>query len=1079
MDLGSLQRLVVTTWVTDQGWRHDNVESNNSHTGLDISFRFYLQAGAIDIPPDSPPVFIASLMSSAGIQCGPPPHMSLLPSARIRCHTQEWSFGEPNEDDKQNGMQRTFLQNFPTDKTLEFGVIPSVRSKGSVWKMEVEVHSESPLPSGQTGNEQGHIRPIPMNRQAKSWRFLESSETAHLRRQTLDAAIQNHPDTENFYDRVETALTRLFNIAKSQGSLNEAIEIANVALDIVPQDSHNYGWWINSLGIELNSRARCSGSIDDLKKVIALTEMILPTIPEDDNRRAILLNNLGGYLCTRFSLTGATEDLTTGVNKTLETVKMFQLDDPNYEKLLGNFSGRICPLYCRTGSLECLSTGVKVAEFAIRRLPVDHPTAPQISSNLGTLLLCRFEQTGSTRDIDSAVCFASVAVLGAVQTHPQYVEMLGNLGMCLARRFEWKDSLEKSTMGDLDPKLKSSLAKKFKCKDFVDDLDWAVKVSGDAVDLTPQESPLRAMLLLNLANMLGVQFKRTGLQEDLNRRLECCKTGWNCRNAPPSVRIRLAHEAAKVLTSESRWAEASMFLDGAVSLLPAVSPHFLKHTDKQQMLLDWAGLASFSAAAALNAGKSAEHALELLELGRGVIASLLLETRSDFTDLRRDHPELASEFEALRDELDSGMQEITRRYELESRLKLAKNKIRSCRGFEDFFLPLDAARMRNAASSGPIVVVNTNQYRCDAFLLSTDAIRSVALPNLCHDDFDGKLRVSPSVLERLWENVACPILNELGFLQPISQEKLPRLWWILTGSLSRFPLHAAGRRGANSSENVLDQVVSSYSTSIKTLLYARQNSAKKVSKSALLVSMPETPSSGYRNPGDLKSVEKETQLVDDLLRPSMSTTRLKKPQKADVLRSIESSAVFHFAGHGISHFENPARSCLLLDDWVENALTVEDLTSLKLSEKSPWLAYLSACSTGESKIEDLQDEAIHLVSACQLAGFPHVVGSLWPIDDEYSAEAAREVYTTIIQKGWTDEAVALGVHNAAKLLRRMSYEEDWIGRGETGDGTDKRGKQANPVDEKLEGSQRNRDIGGEPIYQSDPYRWAAYVHLGP
>jgi hypothetical protein len=42
------------------------------------------------------------------------------------------------------------------------------------------------------------------------------------------------------------------------------------------------------------------------------------------------------------------------------------------------------------------------------------------------------------------------------------------------------------------------------------------------------------------------------------------------------------------------------------------------------MLANFAGLASLAAATALNAGRTADHALQLLELGRGVIAGLLL-----------------------------------------------------------------------------------------------------------------------------------------------------------------------------------------------------------------------------------------------------------------------------------------------------------------------------------------------------------------------------------------------------------------------------------------------------------------------
>ncbi|KAK8255588.1 hypothetical protein HDK77DRAFT_489024 [Phyllosticta capitalensis] len=570
MELGSLQRLVVKTWVTDQGWRHDNVESNDSHTGLEISFRFYLQEGAIDIPPDSPPVFIASLMSSAGIRCdspppmnlflpagiqyGPPPPMSLLPSARIRCHTQEWSFGEPNEDDKQNGMQRTFLQNLPTDKTLEFGVIPSVRSEGSVWKMEVEVHSESPLPSGQTGNEQGHIRPIPMNRQAKSWRFLESSETAHLRRQTLDAAIQNHPDTENFYDRVETALTRLFNIANSQGNVNEAIEIAMIAHDIVPPDHPDYIWWINNLCFKLCDRAEHNGSIEDFNRVVRIAERALEELgsdlmPKGDLRRVSLLVNFGNWLNRRFDYTGATEDIVRSAERTTEALQMTSLGNPFVLVVLSSLANRVCVRIQPTGlskhvALQFIDPILFDAETALKRFHSDdHTTTTMLIgtlSSLGNLLDCRFEQTGSPQDFDSAVTYREAAVslayklkhhldsaagricdsqiaVGnaeagiqlACKNEPQLAKLLGNLGACLAKRFERKNSKLDSTMADLHR---------------------AIEISDTAVYFSLRDSDIRAALLLNLGNQLRLRYRHTRFQEDSDRRLKCYEQGCKQRN---------------------------------------------------------------------------------------------------------------------------------------------------------------------------------------------------------------------------------------------------------------------------------------------------------------------------------------------------------------------------------------------------------------------------------------------------------------------------------------------------------------------------------------------------------------------
>ncbi|GAB3003045.1 hypothetical protein GCM10027184_69890 [Saccharothrix stipae] len=55
------------------------------------------------------------------------------------------------------------------------------------------------------------------------------------------------------------------------------------------------------------------------------------------------------------------------------------------------------------------------------------------------------------------------------------------------------------------------------------------------------------------------------------------------------------------------------------------------------------------------------------------------------------------------------------------------------------------------------------------------------------------------------------------------------------------------------------------------------------------------------------------------------------------------------------------------------------------------LAYLSACSTARTSLWHA-DEAIHLVSAFHLAGYRHVIGSLWPLADNVASDAAATFY---------------------------------------------------------------------------------------
>jgi hypothetical protein len=127
--------------------------------------------------------------------------------------------------------------------------------------------------------------------------------------------------------------------------------------------------------------------------------------------------------------------------------------------------------------------------------------------------------------------------------------------------------------------------------------------------------------------------------------------------------------------------------------------------------------------------------------------------------------------------------------------------------------------------------------------------------------------------------------------------------------------------------------------------------------------------------------------------------------------------VFHFAGHGYTDEDDSWKSYLLLEDGKSDPFTVANLLDLNLRERSPFLAYLSACGTGRIKGERFSDENIHLISACQLAGYRHVVGTLWEVKDEICVDMARITYEGIRDRGMTDESVAWGLHKAARELR--------------------------------------------------------------
>ncbi|KAF3134966.1 hypothetical protein TWF594_008574 [Orbilia oligospora] len=261
------------------------------------------------------------------------------------------------------------------------------------------------------------------------------------------------------------------------------------------------------------------------------------------------------------------------------------------------------------------------------------------------------------------------------------------------------------------------------------------------------------------------------------------------------------------------------------------------------------------------------------------------------------------------------------------------------------------------------------------------------------------------------------------------------------------------------------------------MLYAEYEIAPKLSSDeALLVSMDRTPEYS-----DLEYTTGEVDALKNLLSNQSKTVKLERPTKKDVLDHLRKCTIFHFAAHGNSDPLDPSKSALLVSNWEENSLTVEQLIGydFRQTSQSPWLAYLSACSTSDSSIEKLHDESINLATACQLAGFQHVVGTLWEVSDRESVDVAKDFYHTIDIGGVVGgREVSLGVHKATRRLRDATMEKMKLkplrspgSKGVAGGGG-----------EVARSARRVRPLGYEENPKeewSNPLVWAAYVHVGP
>lgn len=81
-----------------------------------------------------------------------------------------------------------------------------------------------------------------------------------------------------------------------------------------------------------------------------------------------------------------------------------------------------------------------------------------------------------------------------------------------------------------------------------------------------------------------------------------------------------------------------------------------------------------------------------------------------------------------------------------------------------------------------------SDYRCDALIIKKTQIQVLQLPDLHVSDIRARVTeilAEPEVLRWLWDTIAWPVLNRLGFTQNPSSGCWPHIWWIPTGLLAK------------------------------------------------------------------------------------------------------------------------------------------------------------------------------------------------------------------------------------------------------------------------------------------------------
>lgn len=770
---------------------------------------------------------------------------------------------------------------------------------------------------------------------------------------------------------------------------------------------------------------------------------VLERAPQQAAYLSFLHEEIGVALWERFNREGSHQDIIDTIGHLGKAIEVADRRGSghirNAAPIMQNLGTAFLALGERTHDVETLDNAIDAFRLALRFFGPGTYDRTLSLSNLGMALQFRYSLARTPDDITEAVTVLREAVEDTSDLDPDRPGRMTNLCMALGSSFQVTHD--------------------------AGELNEAIEVGQAALAILPLSSVHRARLLANVGVCFKDQFKETAFKQDRAEAMRYFEEAARSETSPVWDRIRPARGWGLLAADSGDYAVAVTAFDYVVELLPMLAWHGLEMADRLSYLGSegLSGLASEAAACAIADGRP-DRAMQLLEHGRGVLLSQVLSLRTDLSMLATGHVELAEELDIIRKRLDGpGETDHEERRDLAQRWDRLVTQIRRLPDFGDFLLPPRLETLLPAAAAGPIVVVNVSTRRCDALLVTENQVRLKELPRLSSENVTEQTnrylsvlqeaerttaeaflareeanargtseairryaeaqrarviahrameQTLPEVMAWLWDVIAEPVLDTLGFTSPpVLDRPWPRLWWCPTGLLSLLPLHAAAHLeadGRQSSRAVLDRVVSSYTPTLRALTEARHGPLGAGSQDGMLVvALPDTPGQP-----PLRHVTDERDLLTTLF-PHDRHTLLqgKAATRTNVSRELPSHRYAHFSCHGDQNLTQPLQGGLLLYDGM---LTFADVITGQYHGE---YAFLSACKTATGGLK-LADEVVTIASALHYTGYRHVIASSWSVLGSKAANLTEAVYADLTSDGaFKPERAAWALHRAVRQLR--------------------------------------------------------------
>lgn len=823
-------------------------------------------------------------------------------------------------------------------------------------------------------------------------------------------------------------------LTRQPADLALAIEQNEKALASIPEHHPERREQTGILATLYEEKYRVNMDEEALKLAIRGHQQLLDTTPKAHLSRSLRLFRIGDLYHSLYKAEGDVIVLERAIELLREALSLPTDSPVNRARILRSLADAHRDRADHGGGAADFEIAITSLDKAINILPSGNDLRAKLRADL-TELLAVYSQERSTaarsriRDPDLLAHtngFASLHRIG--QEHLLTCQKTGDVKAVEKAIQTFRDAL-KSKRHNKGLLFSLGMAYLLKCivTRSLSEIDSSIECLEQAIKNGTELDQDRSRILNALAGSWVTKYTRAKEETMHDKAISYFTEASQSLKSPPRDLLRATWNLFRQHAARRNWKSAHDAARHAMDLIPMIAPRALEHTDRQNALQGYGGLASEAVSVALKDGDSPYQALQFLELGRGVILSFLRDVRADISRLKDQHPRLAEDYSRYRDVLDTvpapedqqtrnaslvGQPvRVDHRYDAGRKLEMIIKEIRDLPGFDRFLLPPTESELKVAAITAPIVVINASRFSCEAVIIQNQGLRTIPLPRLQHSDIQGYLQIlktprliNEKLLEWMWDAIAEPVLQALGF-HSLPDDDWPHVQWILPGILAYLPIHAAGYHH-RSFCSVIDRVISSYASSLRSLVQYPSSFGKLANqspKTAVLVGA-----------GNLPYVPEE---IDKLTQQLRDDIKIQRPaaNSAAVLAALVSSDIFHFAGHGHAHPSDPLQSSLLLDN--KEQLTVSSIFNTKPHSEEAFLAYLSACGTGRIKADALVDESTHLIAAFQLIGFRHVIGTLWEVDDRSCVEVSIQIYAWIQSRGMSDESVAEALHHTLRQLR--------------------------------------------------------------